>query len=101
MINKNTVISKLWSQETKEYLQNHQMKHIWIVWSIARWDNHNDSDVDIMYEYDDSQPMIWRWLLGAKTYIEKNLWVNVDILDKDYLDELIKPFIYQHIIPIW
>jgi len=101
MIDKLSIINTLKNRSTKRFLKDHQMKHIWLAWSIAKNSHTNESDIDIVYEFDTTVPLRWWWIISAKVYLEKKFDHHVDILDKDILPTNIKSFITSSMELIW
>ncbi len=100
-MDKNAIINKLNTNSVVEYLQKHQIKHIWLWWSYIDNTHNDDSDIDIIYEYDDSSKLFERWPVDAMIFLEKLFHKKVDLLDKDYIHHLIKSNIYDKMQKIW
>lgn len=100
-MDKETIIALLKKRTIRQFLLEHQMKHIWLSGSFSRDLQGNNSDIDIVYEYDDTIEMKDRWIVTAKVYLEKQFGRSVDILDKDYIHPLIKTSILSDMKAVW
>lgn len=51
-----SLIQSLQTPEIKSFLQDHQIKHLWVFGSQAKNMAHPESDVDLLYELDTNIP---------------------------------------------
>ncbi len=49
-MNKDNIIDFLKSVEARELLNEIWVEHLYLVWSYSRWDNTENSDIDLVYE---------------------------------------------------
>jgi predicted nucleotidyltransferase len=54
---KSSILSLLRKKSTIDYLKQHQISHIWLAGSFARNQHTDESDIDIVYEFDDAIDM--------------------------------------------
>ena len=95
------IITKLKSQEVMDELKSRQIKHLWIFGSFAKWNWTEDSDVDLLYEYQEKNDSnLWFSFFKNEIFLENILGINVDLVDKDYIDKYIKNEILSSIKPI-
>lgn len=99
MITKDQVIKEL--TKNKKQLQELQIKHLRIFGSVAKWTQNSESDLDLLYEYDEDQGKD-RWIFTAYQYIYDKLWISIDLIDKDMIKENAKSYILDNnLVKIW
>jgi predicted nucleotidyltransferase len=92
-MNTNEVISKL--QQIKPYLQQeYAVKTVGLFGSFADGTYTDDSDVDILIEFE--RPVGWQFFTLEK-YIEKALGRKIDMVTANALKEQMKPFILSQV----
>ena len=100
---KEEIISKLSNKNVIAEIQKYNIKHIWLSGSFARWENNNESDIDIIYEADytnfDSNRN--RWPIWAYIYIENLLNKKVDIMSKTGIKYWAKESLLSDMQYIW
>ena len=106
MSQKQDIIKKLSDKKTKYELHKYNIKHIWISWSVARWEDGINSDVDIIYEsgvfdYQNLDSNRNRWPIWAYIYIQKNLNKKVDIMSKNDIKPRAKESLLSDMQYIW
>jgi len=94
------LIHKLQTKSIKSYMQSHNIKHIWLAGSFSRWQQHTDSDIDIVYEEQDASVTDLE-ILGMPQVLEQRLWKTVDLLYKHGLNRYVKDSILHDTILIW
>lgn len=86
------IIETLKTQTMQAKLKKYGIKHLWLFWSYAVWNNTKDSDIDLLYDYSDAHPSTfeWWWLFSALPFLEEQLWRKVDLVNIKYIDPLIE-----------
>jgi predicted nucleotidyltransferase len=97
----NEIIKSLKIKEIQQELNNHQIKHIWLVWSYADGTANKDSDIDLLVKIDKKLPRKSWWIFWAKAFLEEKMWKSVDIIIKDSVDKHIKDSLLSKKIAIW
>lgn len=97
----NKLVKKLQNAEIKNYLKSNQIKHIWLVWSHAKWLEKPWSDIDLLYEYNPEQKRKSWWIFSVKAFLDEKLKTNCDLIDKDHIHELIKEDILSSKVEVW
>ncbi len=100
-MSKKKILSVLWSIWVKEFLQSRNMKHIWLAWSMQKWIQDNNSDIDIVYEFDEEQELCTRWPIDGEIYLQKLFDRKIDCIDKDYIKPRAKQSILSSMQAIW
>lgn len=88
-MNKGQVIATLKSHEPE--LRHRGVLHAALFGSVARGDNHPDSDVDIMIEVDPEAHITVFGYVGLKDYIASLFTVPVDVVDRHSLKPYVRP----------
>lgn len=74
-------------------------KKISIFGSYARGENSQNSDIDILYNFSNAVSVFQ--LVKIKNQLEKLLNKKIDLVAENYIDERIKPLIYQDLKVIY
>ena len=92
-MNKHEVVTKL--QQVKPYLQQeYAVKTVGLFGSFADGTHTDNSDVDIMVEFE--RPVGWQFFTLEK-YLEKTLNRKIDLVTANAVKEQLKPFIINQI----
>ena len=92
-MNKHEVVNKL--QQVKPYLQQeYAVKTVGLFGSFADGTYTDNSDVDIMVEFE--RPVGWQFFTLEK-YLEKALNRKIDLVTANAVKEQLKPFIINQI----
>jgi predicted nucleotidyltransferase len=94
------LIAKIKSHPVKSYLQSNHVHHVRLVGSFARWEEHQDSDVDLLVQFD-NHPSLNRAIYTIPEMLSARLWKRIDIFDIDYLNKHIASWILADKIAIW
>jgi predicted nucleotidyltransferase len=87
------IINKL--QKIKPYLQKeYAVKNVGLFGSFADGTYTDDSDIDIMIEFE--RPVGWKFF-SLEKYLEKMLERKIDLVTSNTLKEPIKPFVLSQI----
>lgn len=87
--------------DTKDFLNRHQIKHLWLTGSRARWDNNENSDIDLLYEFDEQSTFDDWGIINAKLFLQDKLQKNIDLIDKDYIKPRAKQSLLENAIAVW
>jgi len=99
---KNKIISILRQPQIKQQLMDAGMTHLRLFGSYARDEATDDSDIDLLYTYDTSKHKVWsRWPYGKFEYLKERLGKDVDLVSKDYIDDLIKDNVLSSSVSIY
>jgi len=99
---KNKIISLLRQRHIKEQLIDAGMTHLRLFGSYAPDEATEESDIDLLYTYD-----IWsrkdfsRWAYGQFEHLKERLGKDVDLVSKDYIDDLIKDNVLSSSVSIY
>jgi predicted nucleotidyltransferase len=94
-----TILSLLQQRDIKKYLNQHAIRHLWIVWSYARGNETKDSDIDIMVDVDEQK--LTTDYFSLPRYLEQKLWRPIDLIDKDYINIHVKSSLLSSSILVW
>lgn len=100
-MNKDNIIDFLKSVEARELLNEIWVEHLYLVWSYSRWDNTENSDIDLVYEKNKNIRIWWIKFLKNKLLLEKKLSKKIDLVNFDYIYKDIKPYIEKDKILIY
>ncbi len=100
-MNKEFIINFLKTNEAQTILQNLWIIHLYLVWSYSRWDNKESSDIDLVYEKDETKRIWWIQFIKNKNLLEEKLNKKIDLVNYDYIYNDIKPFIEKDKILIY
>ena len=100
---KEEIISKLSNKQLKYRFLDNQIDHLRFFWSFAKWNNSKNSDLDLLYHRnqnlsDRSEIFGFLWLMSD---IKSDLWIDIDFVNIDFLDDLIKDDVLSTKIQIW
>lgn len=93
---KDEIILKLQDPKVKQDLLDYGIQHLRLHGSVLRWEENEDSDVDLLYEIIDSyrsKKKTWRGVISAFGYLENLLWKKVDMGSYRAMDPIFKPYI--------
>jgi predicted nucleotidyltransferase len=81
---------------------NTGIRHLWLFGSHAKWTARNDSDVDLLYQYDSKYVAKGTWpLFSSYSIVGDLLQRKVDLVANDYIDHRIKDGILSSYISIY
>jgi hypothetical protein len=100
MNNKN-IIKKLQSKQLQQKIMKHGVISLSLFWSYAKNTERNESDVDVLIDFDKKQEFSLFDLMSIKNILERNLWKPVDITTYKALHPLLKKEIFSTLIPIF
>ena len=99
-LNKQSLINFLKSPKIKENFKNHNLEHLYLIWSFARDEANKDSDIDLMYK----KRQWWLWafkFIDFKQDLEKRIWRKVDLVNEKFLYKDLKPYVEKDKILIF
>ena len=97
------IIKKLQNKNLIKKLKDNRIKHLWLFGSFAKWIADEDSDIDLLYEYDSNLPNNW-WnfgLFGCLGFLEESFQKKIDFISVDSIHPDIKNEILSSKIQIW
>lgn len=81
------------TQLIADYFKTQPVLKAWLFGSYARGEERPDSDVDILVEYDRSQPVGLFKISAMQLTLQRLLGRNVDLVD----NEMLFPWVCQHV----
>jgi uncharacterized protein len=93
------IITKIKSK--KNDLKQAWITHLQLFGSFARGDFHDDSDIDLLYEFDPEQDKTGRWVRWKRNLLEEITWRSVDMVGKDFINNFIKDSVLSNVINIY
>ena len=93
------IVTSLQNKAIKKYLMDHAILHVAIGGSFAKWEEKQDSDIDLIVEVD--ADTVWTDYFSLPRYLEWKLWRKIDLIDKDYINTHIKSSLLSHTISVW
>ena len=91
--------------EKKEILkalcQKNGISYLGLFGSYARGEATPESDIDLLVRFKKEATPSFFKLYDIEQSFEKELGKKVDLVEKDYLKELVKPYVYQDLLPIY
>jgi len=79
-------------KENKEYFKNkYAVKEIYLFGSVARGEDNENSDIDLMVEFENF--VTFRHFIGLKELLEKKFKRKVDVATRD----MIKPIAWKYV----
>jgi len=100
-MNKEELISFLQIEDIKKLFKEIGVKHLYLVGSYSRWDNNENSDIDLVYKKDDTSRVWGLSFIKNKMILEKKLNKKIDLVNEKYIYENIKWFIEKDKILIY
>lgn len=79
--------------------QDNQIKYLGLFGSYARGDNRPDSDIDLLIEFGDRKSLFD--LMRVKKEFEDKLDKEVDLVLKNNIKPLVKPYIEQDLMTLY
>jgi predicted nucleotidyltransferase len=78
------------------------MTHLRLFGSYAHGTATDESDIDLLYTYDTwSRKDFSRWPYGQFEHLKERLGKDVDLVSKDYIDDLIKDNVLSSSVSIY
>jgi predicted nucleotidyltransferase len=98
-----TIIKKLQKKSIQKRFLNNQITHLWLFWSHAKNNAGVESDIDLLYERDESLVNTWGdfWFFWLIADMKEYLWKPLDLLSIKHIDPLIKDEILSSKVEIW
>ena len=93
------IIDKIKSKQAE--LINAWIVHLQIFGSFARGDFDNNSDIDLLYEFDAKQDNTWRWVFGVYNILENITQKKIDLISSKFIDNSIKESVLSNVINIY
>jgi predicted nucleotidyltransferase len=86
-------------KENKErFYKEYGIKEIYLFGSVARGEDNENSDIDLMVEFDDSFPMNFKRLFGVKFEMEERFKRKVDLLEKGAIRPRLREYVLRDLI---
>jgi len=95
------IINKLKNPEVVSKCKEYGIENLRLFGSYSRWEQTDDSDVDLLYKKNYDIEYKWRWVLDVYDYLQKELGKKIDFINEDYLNIHIKDDVLSHRIQIW
>ena len=97
MLTKNEILNKL--KEIKPSLyQDFYIKNLGLFGSYARGENSENSDIDILIEYDSSKPFSLFTLISLEDFLTKLFNIKVDLVNKKSIKPALKENILNEVV---
>lgn len=97
MLDKQQVVEQLQSQ--KKYLQEtFGLTKIGLFGSVSRGDNRDNSDIDILFEIDNTKKFSMFQYLKLNKILEESLHSPIDLVRESTIKEVLKPYIQKDLI---
>lgn len=87
MKTKEEIINFFKSDENRAILNEIWVKHIYLVWSFVRWENKEDSDVDLVYQEIKDFRVWWIKFLRNKILLEEKLNKQIDLVEEKSINK--------------
>jgi predicted nucleotidyltransferase len=81
------------SDNIKRIFTENNIKHLYLIGSYARWDNTENSDIDVAYEIDKWKKFTLFNIWWIKYLFEKEVWIDLDLVNINSIRKNIKDFI--------
>ena len=98
---KKDIIKILKTKEIKKIFDSIDIKHIYLVWSFARWENTKKSDLDLVYKKNNKNRVGWLEFIKNKLLLEKKLKLKIDLVNEKYINKDIRENIEKDKILIY
>jgi predicted nucleotidyltransferase len=85
--------------QVSSFCQRHHISYLGLFGSHARTDYHDGSDIDLMVAF--SEPKTLFDLAALEQELETLIGKDIDIVIKDHLKSLIKPYIEQDLLTLY
>ena len=92
------VIKDILSQAKEELREKYKMKYLGIFGSVSRGEQEDDSDIDIMVDFEEGADLFD--LTGLTLFLEEKFQQKVDIVPRKALREEIKESVLKDLIPV-
>ena len=73
----------------KRFKENN-VKHLYLVGSYSRWEENKNSDIDLIYELEKSWYTSGFNFIKMKLDLEEKLNINLDLVEKDFINKKFK-----------
>ena len=81
--------------------KENNIKHLYLIGSYARWDFNENSDIDVAYEVEKWKKFTLFNIWGIKYLFEKEVWIDLDLVNINSIRESLKQFINKDKILIF
>lgn len=88
-----TLLERLRKKDVKNIFKNNEINHIYLIWSYSRWEENEESDIDIVYEDSKNESFSLFDLIKMKNKLEKILLKNIDLVWNSSINKHYKSFI--------
>ena len=86
-------------KKVEDFCHNQALTYLGVFGSYARGEARNDSDVDILIDY--QQPKSLFTLGGIVADLEKMTGKKVDLVKRTHIKPILKPYIFQDLITLY
>ena len=91
-----TILSKL--KKANKIYKKYNIDNIYLIWSYSRWDENDDSDIDLYLKTKEFLD-IYKYM-NLKFELEEKLWKKVDLIMDNNLKSWIKDYLLKDLILI-
>jgi predicted nucleotidyltransferase len=98
---KTEIINLLISSEIKDIFNKLWIEHLYLIWSYSRWENTENSDIDLMYTKSKNTRIWGLDFIKNKLLLENKLNKKIDLVNEKYIYSDIKNFINKDKILIY
>jgi predicted nucleotidyltransferase len=96
-----TIKATLSMPDLKAYIQSCNVRHLRVAWSFAHQTQTDTSDIDIVYEENDTQAYNINIFSIPQELEKKYFFTKVDFIDKNNINKHIASSVLSSMIPIW
>lgn len=101
MSKKQELIDFLRRDDIKKIFEDINVEHLYLVWSYARWEQTEDSDIDLVYKEKENSRIWWLKFIKNKLSLEKKLKKKIDLVNEDFIYSDVKSYINKDKILIY
>jgi len=88
-----TILERLRKKDIKNIFKDKNINHIYLIWSYSRWEEKENSDIDLIYEETKNDTFSLFDLIKIKNILEKKLSKKIDLVWNNSINKHYKSFI--------
>ena len=100
-MNQKELIVLLKEKEIQSIFKKSGIQHLWLFWSYAKNTAKKESDIDLLYEYDEKKDTSFWWVFSIYGYLQTYIKQHIDLVIRKSRRSLFQKDVFNSMIKIF